>query len=1160
MSSDSDKQLLSLHREAGRWWEAEPGREIAIYLDAQGIRRKKVREIGCIAEETSGDLKVRKVRDEKVSRACGVLPEGVPEVIRPAMDVRACALHAVSGLSFGSSSMLVEEIPPLAASLGYESALIADRYSLAGAHEFHKAAAQVGIKPLIGTSVELPGGGEVVLIARSKHGWLSLSRLLTECHLGEPRLFPRSNWARLEAHRAGLILLTGGATSPLNYLIGQQRFSEANELAERLIALYGRANVVVQIERSYLPFEIRVNAHLLELAERHQLLAVAGGPITHARASHFPVMDVNACVESLCGIDEITERKPREGPGQEIWRWVPRRFLNAERHFRPVDELAAMFADRPDLIENTLRVAERCDAEVLPGRAALPEICPDEPGRLTQLVAEGVRLRKMKLDRGLQRRIDFEMKTIIGLGFSRHFLVAWEMCEWAREQQIHFSARGSVVDSVIAYALGMSRINAHEHHLHFERFLPRDGTKRPDIDIDFEARGREDIRQHLTQKYGKDHVATVAAIGAFSTRGIVREVGKVMGLSPEAIAFLAKKVHGGIAPDRLESALERRPELRDSHIPKERYRWIFRLAERLMDLPRNMRAHSSGVVISQEPVRDFVPVQHSGVECVPILQWDKRSAKRCFDKFDVLCLRGQDVLSETEELIRRKDLGFSVTSLGAEDPEVFAAFRSGRLIGIPQSASPAMRQAHVRLETRDLRDASLVQAGIRPGVGGAVKINELIARRRGKPYTFDHPKLQEILGLTYGIIVFQEQVDQLLQAFVGCSAGEAEEIREAIHKRRREGYSQQIRQQIMTRIVDQGFAQTIAEQVYEYVSGFDGYGFAQGHALSFAEVSIRCVWCQQNHPAEYFAALLNAQPAGYYGPCTIANEARSRGVRILPADVNASLIRFTTEDTISREDPKLVIPNGGVRVGLSSIMNLSKTTQEAIVTAREQGPFESLFDLIIRVFPSRDECEALIRSGSLDSLHPNRRQLLWAIPSAIEHARLIRESSLPLIYSPPALAGGVEDFSHRERCIDDRRWLGLDIEHHLMAFERERVSSKGGMLGSDVAQLEHGRKAFAVGNPIRLRFPPTKSGKRVVFFDLEDESGILNVTCFDATYQRDGRAIICSPYVTVLGEAQNRDGHTAFLAHRVFAYEPDLTRQLSPAIVPRLKTADFLVG
>ncbi|MER3497002.1 MAG: hypothetical protein C4320_09775, partial [Armatimonadota bacterium] len=388
------------------------------------------------------------------------------------------------------------------------------------------------------------------------------------------------------------------------------------------------------------------------------------------------------------------------------------------------------------------------------------------------------------------------------------------------------------------------------------------------------------------------------------------------------------------SPDRLEAALESRPELRASAINRDRFRWVFALAERLMDIPTGVGLHSAGVIVGGAPLEETVPVMWSASPGVTgsadphlrMIQWDKRSAKHVFDKFDILCLRGQDVLGGTET-----SLGASGGALQAtRDPEVYRAMRSGELIGIPQSASPAMRQAHQRLRTENLDDASLVQAGIRPGVGGAVKINELIARRRGKPYTLEHPDLAAILGNTYGVIVFQEQVDQLLQTFCRYTSGEAEDIRDGIYKRRKESFAATVREQIITRALAAGYSPSVAETVYELVSQFSGYGFSQGHALSFAEVSLRAVWFMQNHPAEYFAALLSAQPSGYYGPCTIANEARSRGVAILRPDVNLSRERFVVEG-VREEASGLLVPGGGIRTGWMQLGGLSAPVRERLI-------------------------------------------------------------------------------------------------------------------------------------------------------------------------------------------------------------------------------------
>jgi error-prone DNA polymerase len=1208
------RETLELWREAGEWWASEPYREYETFIDSKGIRRTASEPLPLPSATTSEPLPLPRGRgrgegpqivedytEEIDLQRAARRNRGWGEYSRPgneltpkspgfyetykAKDVRRLAslgetlyintkrtqhsyvpLHLNSGFAFGRGLIHASDIPALTAMRGLPAACLADPFSLVGALEFARAAEKVKIKPLIGASFELessaPGGcntgGSIVLIARSNHGYRCLSKLITRCHLEEPRLYPLCRWQRLSEHTRDLICLTGGDNGPLNQLLTHGDLEGARKTLETLLALYGRENVFIEIERCFVPWERRVNRLLLELAERYGLTPVAGGLVCHEHADHFPAQDILVCSETLCMVEEIIGRKPLRDITQPQTKTRPSRHLNYERYFRSGEEMASLFADAPYLLQNTHLVAERCDDNVFfTKRTQLPKIFEDDDAMLTQATWDGARRRHKSITPGLKRRIDHELERIIKLEYSRHFLTMWNVCNWATEQSILFSGRGSVVDSAVAYCLGMSRIDAFSHNLHFDRFLPADGTKRPDIDIDFEAHRRNDIRNYLTNLYGKENVATVAAIGTYGTRGIIREVGKAMGLPDETIGQFAKLIHGGVSPEYLETALDKRPELRDSGVPRERFKWIMELAPLIADIPRNIRSHSSGVVISDEPIYNTVPMMISGDEEVQIIQWDKRSAKHYFDKFDILCLRGQDVLSGTQRRIRVQDKDFNVEQISLMDEDTYRTMRSGALIGIPQSASPAMRQAHIRLKTANLHDASLVQAGIRPGVGGAVKLNELIARRRGKPYSYLHEEFEKILGLTYGIIVFQEQVDQLLQTFCGYSCGEAESIREAIHENRKHDYGATIKEQLYEKVTAKGFTHEVADHVFDLVAGFKGYGFAQGHALAFAEVSIRSIYCQQNFPAEYFASLLDAQPAGYYGPCTLVNEARCRGVAILPVDVNKSDLKFKVEDVKSEDDPKIVLPNAGIRIALSQLSAISKDTKERTLSKQ---PYQSFFDYVFRVKPERDELERLILCGAFDSLHPNRRSLLWAIPSAYDWAESCQAMATGLSMSiPEPPLEEVEDFVQHEKAIYERAILGLDVKHHLMEFERERIARRGVVKGSEIEKMKSGEKAIVVGNPIRLRFPPTASGKRVVFFDLEDESGLLNVTCFDDVYRRDGHAIVTSAYVTIRGEAQDRDGHMAFLAHRIYPYKPHLNVNGIAHLDKLFETADFLM-
>lgn len=1114
------ERIIAHWKETGRWWQGEPEREFKRYLDNGGVIREAMRELKplstrAFSAQTENQEKAHTVDYEVLKREAKDAREMLIKMKAEQMRSKNSAfvpLHSISAYSFGRSSLYPEEIATYAFAGGMSAVAMVDRFSLAGSVTFARACKQTGVKPIIGASVEMEDGGELVLLIENQKGWKNLCRLLSVCHLDEPRLFPLCNWKRLQSHAEGLVCLSGGHYGPINQALMCGRSDEARQALQKLQSVFGRSHLFVEIERSFAPWEKHVNKKLIEIAREQQIQLVACGISTHAKKEDFAVQDALLCAETLCTVEEIIGRKPQRHETQKAVSEKPLRWINSERFFKSGREWERLFSDLPECIANTMAVAERFPDEPLPPRPPFPKFDEHPEHTLRSVVFQGANEKYKHITKPILSRLSGELRRINELGYASHFLAMWEACHWAKSKGMLYSARGSVVDSAVAFCLGLSRVDALKHDLHFDRFLPPDGSKRPDIDIDFEFRKRDDVREFFKQRYGEDKVAGISAIPTYQGRGIVRMIGKALMIPEQAIDYLAKRLHGSVSGRRMEDAIKARPELRDSGIPAERFLLLFDLASRIDGLPRGMATHSSGLIISSEPICETAPIMQAAIPNVPIIQWDKYSAKYFFDKYDVLCLRGQDVLAGT---------GHDTELISMEEPAVYDKFQQGDLIGIPQSASPAMRQAHIRLRTANLHDASLVQAGIRPGVGGAVKINALIKRRRGiEKYVYPHPLFEEILGLSYGIIVFQEQVDQLLQAFCGYTAGEAEEIREKIHKYRAQDWGQTVHDPIVSRCLEKGFSLEIAEHVFELVSGFRGYGFAQGHALAFAEISIRCVYCMEKYPSEYFAALLSAQPAGYYGPATIANEARHKGVAILGPCVNHS-------DNISKAHAN------DIRVGLHQIFALSENTRERIL---QHKPYRNLVDFCSKIRPNSNEIESLILCGALDSFCTNRRAMLWAIPELIAVAQSVKnqyelygQSEITLPETP--------DFTPYEKAVLERAMLNMDVKTHLMAFERSRVKEKGALTCKEAMKLNDGDEAYVVGLAMRLRFPPTASGRRIVFFDLEDETALLNVTCFDETYQRDGHTIICSPFVTLQGVAQERDGHMAFLANRVFPFQ-----------------------
>jgi error-prone DNA polymerase len=1109
-------EILARWREAGKWWEQESETEWVRFLDERGILR-----------EESFERTVQTGRKQRVKDASKGLGHTVDyDVLRleyrqALRNVQEWAqaqvksypiamLHGVSALSYGRSTMMPEHLAAFAKMRGYQAAAIVDRFSLSGVVDFCKTASQMQVKPIIGATLDLADGGSIVVLSKSKKGYAALSRLITHCHLQSERFLPVFDIDAYTGQLSDLICLTGGYAGPVDRALIRKDEDSAKRQLKRLKQFFDE--VYIELEQSAAPWSISLDRALRELGKQTNTPVVAAGPATHVCPSDFPAQDALVCADTLCTVEEIIGRK--DSLDSQPIRWI-----NSERYLKEAHSMLAHFGE--DAVRNGWKIAEECAENPLPPVPEFPKFDENPERTLRDIVINAAHKRYPNVTVDHKYRISGELDRICRLGFASHFLAIWEACNWARSEGILFSARGSAVDSAVSYCLGISRIDAIEHRLHFDRFLPSDGSKKPDIDVDFEAAHRDDIRHFFERRYGKDHVATVCAIATYQGRGIVRNIGKALMIPEPTLDFLAKRLHGSVSGRYIESGIEKRPELRDSGIPAERLKLLFDLAQTIDGLPRQVAAHSSGVVLSATPICETVPVMESGREGVRIIQWDKYSIKKFFNKFDVLCLRGQDVLSGTQKSVRESKPSFDAQDLPWDDPEVYVDFQKGNLIGTPQSASPAMRQAHMRLRSMNLHDVSLVQAGIRPGVGGAVKINELIRRRRSEvPHQYSHPLFEAVLGISYGIIVFQEQVDQLLQAFCGYTSGEAETIREGIHKRRAESWDETIRDEVVERCLANGFDKTIADEVFELVSGFKGYGFAQGHALAFADMSIRCVYCQQHYPAEYFASLLSAQPAGYYGPGTIANEARIRNVPILPIDVNDSDDKFTVE-------------NNSIRIGLMQQYQLASKTKQRIL---ENKPYRSIFDFARKVRPDSKELECLILSGAFEALHKNRRALLWSLPNAIADAK----ASHGCLFEPPdpAIDNTVQDFSEYEKAVLERSMLGLDIKEHLMSFERERVIAKGGVTAAHAKNnMKNREHAVVVGHAMRLRFPPTSSGRTVVFFDLEDETGLLNVTCFEETYKKYGKTIICSPFVTLRGEAQERDGHMAFLAHHVYPYK-----------------------
>jgi len=1022
-------------------------------------------------------------------------------------------LHVHSPFSFLDGASAIDELVQHAADLEMPALALTDHDNLSGAVRFVQACTAAGIKPIIGCELTLAGGWHLTALATSPKGYANLCRIVSAAHLHSPRGQPRATWDDLIRCREDLLFLAGCRRSEVPALLYQRRFREAEAAARRYRDALGRDRFLLALEGTELPGQHGVNRALAELAERLGLMAVATGNVHYATRARHPVHDVLRCIAL-----GITVEEPH-----------PQRPFNDQLHLIPPAVMRERFAWYPRAVANTLAVAERCQPALVLGQPRHPRFPLPEgktaQGLLRELTWAGARRRYGRISAALRRRIEEELAIIDHLAMADYFLVAWDVVQFARGRGIRSSGRGSAADSVVAYCLGLTDVDAFRRNLRFERFLSIERGEPPDIDIDFEAERRDEVAAYVYQRYGRDHVAAVATYHTYHARGALREVGKALGFSPEDIDAVAKRMPH-LPADAIERALRHYPELRPVSFDGDarRRQWLA-LAQALAGFPRHLGTHSSGLVISATPLLDVTPLQMSA-KGVVMSQFDKDDVEALgLMKLDLLFLRMLGAVNTASRAVQRRDPGFDYDRIPDGDPRTYQRLRRGDTVGAFQLESPAQRALHPRLRPREFEDIVASVALIRPGPIKGDMVRPFIARRNGQePITYIHPKLKPILEKTYGVVLFQEQVIEIAREIAGFTPGEADRLRRAMSSFRSQAEMDRIGEEFVAKAIAQGCTPETARTIFGYIAGYAGYGFCEAHAASFATTAYKTTYLLEHYPAEFYAALLAHQPMGYYPPNTLLWEAKRRGVPARGPCVNKSGPLCTVED------------DGAIRIGLQQIRALSGATLAALLDARADKPFTSLTDFCRRVPPlTIEEAQQLVLAGAFDALHANRRALFLQLPAVLGDSRRAREPQGHLRLERESPLGDVEDFPPLERDLREYYALGLTVERHLMQHWRPRLRGRGVSDCARARRLPHGHPVTVAGLCIRPHRPPTKSGRTVVFLTLEDETGLIDVTVFEDVYMRWGADLFVSPLLLVSGRIDRRDGALSITAERVAA-------------------------
>ena len=1081
------------------------------------------------------------------------------------MDIKAgqsyVELHCHSFYSLLDGASSPEALVERAVALGYPALALTDHNGLYGAVRFWRAAKEQGLKAIIGAEVALADAGHLTLLAENQGGYANLSRLISMGQLAGQKARPYLTLEALAGHAAGLLCLSGCRQGRVASALLAKEEARARQLAHQLFDLFpGR--FWIEIQYHYLPADAQLAAAQVGLARELGVDLVATNNVHYATRSGQRLHNVLSCIRHHSTLPEAL------GAGLL--------HPNSERYLKSPREMSVLFADPlgrshsglsiPEALHNSLRIAERCEVCLDFSAQRLPAY-PVPGGHtagsyLRELCAQGLHRRFDPVTPRAQAQMAHELAVIERMGLADYFLVVWDIVRFARQWGIRCQGRGSAANSLVAYLLGITQVDPLRHNLLFERFLSEGTQTMPDIDVDFAADRREEVIQYLYERYGQEHVGMVCNVVTYRARSAIREAAKALAFPPDVIDRAAKEldtrsasqaaaelsplprapqeglpplsgVHaGGRKPDQGEQpTLPLDPDHADPAFP---WQILSEILQEMEGVPRHLSIHVGGMIITAAPLVEVVPLERATMPGRVVVQWDKDSIEDAgLIKIDLLSLRTLGAIEEALAHIRaQRGLDLDLDHLPLDDPAVYELLQRADTVGCFQVESRAQAQMLPKLRPTRFEDIVVGVALIRPGPIQGGMVHPYLRRRQGlEPVTYTHPALAEALGETLGVIVFQEQVLRVAMAIAGFSPAEADRLRRAMSRSRSLEAMAALRERFLAGARAKGLERETAEEAWQQLEGFAGFGFCKSHAAAFALVAYQTLYLKVHFPAEFFCALLNHQPLGFYPPEVLAGDARRHGVPILPPDINRSLPPCSLEQASSLEQAgslEQACPTEAVslRLGLRYVHGLGEAWQERIAERRGDQPYRHLVDFCRRTRLPKPVVENLIRAGVMDGWGTARRDLLWALGGLTYH-----EEELDL--EIPVEAVALPALDEAERIAWEYELLGLTPGDHVMSLYREILRANGVLSSGELATRGDGERVRVAGWAVVRQRPPTAKGH--VFITLEDEEGLVNLIVRPDVYERHRDALRNSPLISVEGRVQ-REGHAlSILVYRATA-------------------------
>jgi DNA polymerase-3 subunit alpha len=1053
---------------------------------------------------------------------------GASRLCLPVPEASFVHLHVHSEYSILDGACRIPALAARAAEFQMPAVGLTDHGSMAGAVELFREAKKQGVKPILGCEVyiaddrraQTKGNAHLTLLAADNTGYGNLIKLASAGFLEGYYYKPRVDWELLSTHSQGLLALSGCLSGRVCKALEEARPADAAADLDRLVQIFGKDSTYVEIQNAHLEPQQKINPLLANLAAGTGLPLVATGDVHYLKHEDARAHEALLCIQSGDSLKNPS-------------RW---KFDTDQFFFKSPQEMALDFPGYEHALQRTLEVAERCNVELELGRILLPKFpTPDDRDAfdyLVELSEKGLQKRYGTITPELTDRLKFELKTIKEMGFVDYFLIVWDFIAFARRDGISVGpGRGSTAGSLVAYCLEITDVDPIKYDLLFERFLNPGRKSLPDADIDFAVEGRDRVINYVAEKYGRDRVAQIITFSTMAARAAVRDAGRVLEIPYGVVDKVAKAIPEGPG-QTLDACLKPGQELKAQYDADPVAREIVDLAKPLEGLVRADSIHAAGVVIGDQPLTEYVPLQQKGADQEVVTQFSGGDVEALgLLKIDFLGLRNLDVLEKAKALVGN---GLDYSKLPLDDKRVYEMLSRGEATGVFQFESSGMREALRQVKPTQFEDLIALVALYRPG---PMQYIPVYARRKNgqEQVSYIDPRLKAITGSTFAIALYQEQFMEIAKELAGFTLFEAEDLRKAIGKKIH-ALMASLKGKFLEGCAKQGVSASVAQQLWKDTEASQDYSFNKSHAACYALIAYRTAYMRAHHPREYMAALISSVMNTKDRVPFYVNACDEMGIEVLPPDVNESQLDFA-------------VVEGKIRFGLSAVKNVGEPAARAIIRAREEsGPFASIWDFTERVDPqasNKRALESLVKCGALDSTAATRKGMLEALEAALSHGqrtqtdRLLGQSSLfgeeEKLDNVPI---GTDEFEKNELLRLEKEVLGLYVSEHPLHSIRDQLRRKTDCSLADIERRRDGEVVTVGGIVSALKHLTTKKGEPMVFMRLDDVTGGAEVVVFNSVYAQSRELCVTDQILVVKGRIDHKqEGETKLLALEVSAFE-----------------------